>query len=640
MRRILLFSALAGAVLSLPLTASAGHDLLFKESFANCKSSTIQGGYFTESLYFDAPTMGDNDGWYTQNCYMSERAIKFSAKTKHGKATTPAITASSDAPGDITVYFRAQNWSGDDLTINVSVAGHPEMTQTVDISGLTQISDRSQQGSSVTFSGLAESEFKLEFSGTGKEGGSGVTRFFLSDIEVYEDVPDGEEKPAVHLSTSYFHFNDIMAGNMSEIHTLKYLVNGMEVHTFDPETHSNHKDLIDIWMEAPEKSNFRCVADLTDNGCNIPWSFFFMFDPRSAGSKEETYVLHAGDMTYNIILTGNAKVYRPDAPAPFDVTSDSFNLPGLDAPGIEEFELAVWTVEEDKLVAPDLMITKYIEGKSNNRALEIFNGTGHAVNLGGYRLLMESNGAGGLTACEFAFPDVELADGKCYTIANAQFGAVRDIADKTIGYQDGGYANIMTFTGDDAIGLFNPEGELIDLVGYESTDVNDRVSGVWGTDVSYYRRPESCMPTPKFYPSEWIKYPMDYCEGFGAHEMDAYGDVRRVVNTQRVVPEQETVSVTGLKPQTTYHYAVRGFSNGLTTHFSPEMTITTLSEGSGVQNVSEAPLYTISGRTIVLAEGAEAYAVDGTLLGSGTIAPAGHGILVIRRDTQALKLRY
>ncbi len=624
MNKILLVAA--GAVCAV-LNVQAGHNLLFEETFANCKSTTIQGGYFTESLYFDAPTMGDHDGWYTQNCYMSERAIKFSAKTKHGKATSPVITTSGEEAGTVTVYFRAQNWSGDDLTINVSIAGHPEMTQTVDVTGMHQISNRSGGESYVTFENVGES-FQLEFSGTGKEGGSGVTRFFLSDIQVYEEMPAGVEIPSLRATTAYHHFDDIMAGNPSEERTVFFRF------ADQPEE--------SIYVEMPEKSNFKHDLQIMYLDCDVPTCEAFVtfeFCPVSAGAIEEVAVFHAGDLTRNIILTGNAKVYRPEADDPFEVTADSFSLPGFTAPGIEEAELVVWTVEEGPLVSSDLMITKYIEGKSNNRALEIFNGTGKTVNLDGYRLLMESNGAGGLTACEFRFPDKDLEAGKCYTIANAQFGAVRDIADKTIGYQDGGYANIMTFTGDDAIGLFNPDGELIDLVGYESIDVNDRVSGVWGTDVSYYRRPESYMPTPKFYPSEWISHPMDYCEGFGTHEMDRYGDVRNVVYSKKFDVSAETICVSDLKPATTYHYAVRGFSNGIETHFSPVKTVTT-AEDSSVESIAGESLYEVTAGVLRLAEGAEAWSVDGISLGGGHVALDGHGLIIIRRGEQTAKLRY
>ena len=40
------------------------------------------------------------------------------------------------------------------------------------------------------------------------------------------------------------------------------------------------------------------------------------------------------------------------------------------------------------MVATDLFISEYIEGSSNNKALEIFNGTGATIDLaaGGYKL--------------------------------------------------------------------------------------------------------------------------------------------------------------------------------------------------------------------------------------------------------------
>ena len=43
----------------------------------------------------------------------------------------------------------------------------------------------------------------------------------------------------------------------------------------------------------------------------------------------------------------------------------------------------------------DLIISEYIEGSSNNKAIEIFNGTGAAIDLaaGGYRLQFFSNGS-------------------------------------------------------------------------------------------------------------------------------------------------------------------------------------------------------------------------------------------------------
>ena len=41
----------------------------------------------------------------------------------------------------------------------------------------------------------------------------------------------------------------------------------------------------------------------------------------------------------------------------------------------------------------DLIISEYVEGWSNNKALEIFNPTDAAINLNGYRITRYSNGA-------------------------------------------------------------------------------------------------------------------------------------------------------------------------------------------------------------------------------------------------------
>ena len=43
--------------------------------------------------------------------------------------------------------------------------------------------------------------------------------------------------------------------------------------------------------------------------------------------------------------------------------------------------------------AEDLFISEYIEGSSNNKAIEIFNGTGREIDLSVYSLKLYANGA-------------------------------------------------------------------------------------------------------------------------------------------------------------------------------------------------------------------------------------------------------
>lgn len=325
------------------------------------------------------------------------------------------------------------------------------------------------------------------------------------------------------------------------------------------------------------------------------------FAPVNAGSKLESLVIGYGDFDDQVLLGGNAKVYAPVIAEPSDIATDAFTAKWQPTAGMDELILTVYTKEEAPLVSSNLMFTKYIEGKSNNRALEIFNGTGAPVGLKGWKLRMESNLSGGIVANQYELPDQILEPGKTFTVANAQFSAVRDIADKTIGFSDGGYANITTFTGDDAIGLFDPEDKLIDLLGYESIDCNDLVNGVWGTDVTYYRRSDSYEPHPKFYVEEWIQHEKDYCTDFGKHTMDATGIVRKVVKKLTLDGNATEAVIDGLESGKTYYYAIEGLSNGLYTPSSKEATATTGTtgiEGVSVDSQTPAVYYNLQGQRI------------------------------------------
>ena len=94
----------------------------------------------------------------------------------------------------------------------------------------------------------------------------------------------------------------------------------------------------------------------------------------------------------------------------------------------------------------DLIITEYIEGSSNNKAIEIYNGTGGAVNLAaaGYSLQMFFNGNPVSTLTINLTGSV--AAGDVYVIANSGANAaILALADQTNG---SGW-----FKGDDAITL-------------------------------------------------------------------------------------------------------------------------------------------------------------------------------------------
>ncbi len=117
-----------------------------------------------------------------------------------------------------------------------------------------------------------------------------------------------------------------------------------------------------------------------------------------------------------------------------------------------------------------VFISEYIEGSSNNKAIEIYNGTGADIDLSNYSVMKSSNGDG-VWASEEVLSGT-LTAGDVFVIANASAdAAILAEADIT--------SSVTWYNGNDAIGLFE-NGVLIDVVGVPSEDANWDVAGVTG----------------------------------------------------------------------------------------------------------------------------------------------------------------
>ena len=120
----------------------------------------------------------------------------------------------------------------------------------------------------------------------------------------------------------------------------------------------------------------------------------------------------------------------------------------------------------------DLFFSEYIEGGSNNKALEIYNGTGAEVDLSNY--IMKGNYNGNAWSEVYTFPaGATIADEDVYVIANNQAdAAILAVADTVYAYAAPYY--IVAFNGDDVRGLFKISGTdttMIDIIGaYDMVD--------------------------------------------------------------------------------------------------------------------------------------------------------------------------
>ncbi|NLG99970.1 MAG: ExeM/NucH family extracellular endonuclease [Chloroflexi bacterium] len=164
----------------------------------------------------------------------------------------------------------------------------------------------------------------------------------------------------------------------------------------------------------------------------------------------------------------------------------------------------------------DLFISEYIEGTSNNKAIEIYNGTGAPVDLaaGGYNIQMYFNGSStaGLTINLVG----TVASGDVFVLAH-------DSADAAIKAQADQTNNAGWFNGDDAV-VLRKGTTVLDVIGQIGFDPGTE----WGTGLTStadntLRRNESVCAgdtdgSDPFDPAaEWTGFATNTFDGLGAH---------------------------------------------------------------------------------------------------------------------------
>ena len=165
----------------------------------------------------------------------------------------------------------------------------------------------------------------------------------------------------------------------------------------------------------------------------------------------------------------------------------------------------------------DLFISEYVEGSGNNKALEIFNGTGDPIELGNFAIERYSNG--GTTAVTIPLDAVSLVPGDVFIIANpAAEPALLALADQT--------SSEINFNGDDAVTLVR-SGLVIDSIGQVGFDPGTAWICASGStlNATLRRVPSFCEgdtnPDDPFDPCETFSFfPSDSFDGLGSHTSD------------------------------------------------------------------------------------------------------------------------
>jgi len=162
-------------------------------------------------------------------------------------------------------------------------------------------------------------------------------------------------------------------------------------------------------------------------------------------------------------------------------------------------------------VANELFISEYVEGSSNNKAIEIANMTDNPIDLSVYDL--RRNGNGGATWSDPFVLSGTVSSGDVVVIINGS-AALPDLineSDIVVPNTSPNFGEPLNFNGNDPVGLFK-NGVLIDIVGVFQS------SATFAEDTTLRRKPTVSSPNTAFDEvNEWDSYPQNTVDDIGSH---------------------------------------------------------------------------------------------------------------------------
>ncbi len=301
------------------------------------------------------------------------------------------------------------------------------------------------------------------------------------------------------------------------------------------------------------------------------------FAPGAPGVYAATLKINsAGAAEVTRTLNGTATLKTPEATDATGVSPTGFTANWEIVEGATSYELSVYKKNSGGTTATDLFFSEYLEGSSNNKALEIYNGTGASVDLSQYKVELYSNGSASVGNM-LSMTGI-LNHGEVYVIynssANAAIQAVGDVS-----------STVTYFNGDDAIVLKKGE-TIIDVIGRVGEDPGTE----WAADGGYTTldktlvrkssvtggvavNPESGFPTLA---TEWDVYSQDYTDNLGSHTMSGAGSLLLPIDGSpfTIISGTEKV-ITGLLSDTHYFYTVIAKYGSFSSLVSNEIEVVT-----------------------------------------------------------------
>ena len=162
-----------------------------------------------------------------------------------------------------------------------------------------------------------------------------------------------------------------------------------------------------------------------------------------------------------------------------------------------------------------IYFSEYIEGSSNNKAIEIYNGTNEPIDMSRVRVERYNNGSTTISGGPYYYTAM-LAAGDVYVIGNpSAVQAILDVSDET--------SDLTYYNGDDVLLLFFDD-QLVDSIGQLGVDPGTNWAGgsCATSEMTLVRKADSCLgdtnPNDVYDPSvDWDCYPQDTFTYLGSH---------------------------------------------------------------------------------------------------------------------------
>lgn len=346
-------------------------------------------------------------------------------------------------------------------------------------------------------------------------------------------------------------------------------VPGFADYQFDLSVSPTFSTFVGVYQNYPLSSTSLTLADLSGGT-----TYYY---------RVKTMLGLSASVYSNVIITTTNTITYLDAPLATEATAvshEGFTARWNAVTGADSYLLNVFSGSSATIA--DLLISEYVEGSSNNKYIEIFNGTGAEVDLSDYQIRLYSNGASSATS--FTTLAGLLPNGACAVFKNSA---------SVLTLPEGVTATTcaaVNFNGDDAVALYKLSASaFVDIFGNIGVDPGD----FWGitplvTKDKTLRRKSTVLAGVTVDPandlgfpsleSEWDSFAIDSADDLGSHSVGASSPV---AGYQDLAVNTNLARVSGLSPETAYSYRVKAVNIGDTSDASNTIQVSTTASIAG-----------------------------------------------------------